>query len=117
MAEDGTSDFHVDTVKGAHDSLDPRLVDLKHEGTDGLLSLRARRVGGDGGRRRPRVGNAAGGRGRGRLVQEHELDVAARQEAGYVIVEEAVDAFEIPDMARVNVSDPREKRRGREGVR
>lgn len=29
-------------------------------------------------------------------MQEHELDVPARQKTGYVIVEETVDALEIP---------------------
>lgn len=121
LPEDGAADFHVDAVEGAHDGLDPVLVDLEHEALDGLLGLRARGVGGDGGRcaaaaaattdatasKAAGRAHAARGRpvawdpaaaatGRQRLVQQEELDVGSRHEAGHVIVEELVDAFQVP---------------------
>lgn len=95
LAEDGATNFHVDVVERAHDGLDPRLVDLEHEGTHGLLGLWTRRVRGNGRGRRAGIRGGRDGGG-GRLVQEHELDVPARQETGDVVVKETVDALEIP---------------------
>lgn len=97
--KDGTPDLHIRFVERVHDGLDVVIVDLIEEILDSLLSLRARRVGADGGRaarcRAPRRGCG------GRLVQEQELDVAGCSEAGDVVVEELVDDFEIPGSVSV----------------
>lgn len=114
-SEDRTLDFHIDLVERTHDSLDPVLVDLSEELLNRLFRLRGHWVRCNGG------AGAAGARGRGlgRRVQEEEFDVckgrlsvllrsagegkgrevrtAARHEARYVVIVEAIDAFEIPN--------------------
>ena len=79
-------------VEGVHDGLDPVLVDLGEEHLDGLLGRGARRVGANGRRGARRARRV----GRGRLVQQQELGAGAGDEAGYVVVEELVDALEVP---------------------
>lgn len=96
--EYGTPDFHVDFVEGAHDGLDPVLVDLHEEAFDGFLGSHTRRVRGDG---------VASGGGRLRahdngLMEEQKLDVAAGDEARDVAVEELVDALQIPGKGKRN---------------
>lgn len=91
-SENRTPDLHVGLVEGIHNGLDPVVVHLHEEHLDGLLGSRARRVGANSGRR---SGRGRRGRGGG-LVQQQELYVAAGDEAGDVVVEELVDALEVP---------------------
>lgn len=93
-----TLDFHVGPVKGAHDGLDPVLVDFCKEHLDGLLGRRARRVRANGCGCSARVGCC----GHDGLVEEQELDACAGDKARYVVVEELVDALEVPGSLRVS---------------
>lgn len=74
-SKDRAPHLHIDNIKRVHDGLDPDLVDVGEELTDGLLGGRGGRVGADGGRA-TRAGCARGGVGGwvGR-VQEKELNV------------------------------------------
>ena len=94
LPKHGTPYLHVDLVERAHDGLDVVLVHLGKEILDRLLGLRARRVRPDR-RRVARRRAPSSACGRRWLVQQKELDVAARHEAGYVVVEELVDYFEV----------------------
>ena len=92
LPKHGAPNLHVDLVERAHGGLDVVLIHLVEEALDGFLGLRARRIRAD---RRRVARRARPGRRRRRLVQQQELDVAGRHEAGYVICEELVDYLEV----------------------
>lgn len=94
-SKDGTPYFHVHLVKGIHNRFDPVVVNFCKEHLDRLFGCWTRRIGANSGRRSR---SCRRGRGGG-LMQQQELDVAAGDEAGDVVVEEFVDALQVPVVA------------------
>lgn len=94
-------------MEGAHDTFDPGLVDLCHEGPDSLLGDGASRVTCKQSRILPGICGCrtrAGGLGRvGRICrrgwirvhEKHKLDIATSEKAMDVIVLETIDIFQI----------------------
>lgn len=95
-----TAHLHIRAVEGAHDRLDPVLVHLLEEQLYRLLRRRTRWVGADG------CGGATTGTGLYGVMQEEELGVAGRDEAGDVVIEEFVDALKIPLYVSLVFSSP-----------